>query len=65
VELILDLGLMSDALHQLPELGLELQKCNINLYSAKNNIKHLAPVFEGDVYIPDSITEYPSLLPIA
>jgi hypothetical protein len=43
VEFVLDLGFMCDALQ---ELILELQKHNINLYSANNKIKHLAQVSE-------------------
>jgi hypothetical protein len=46
VEFVLDLGLMCDALQELSELSLELQKCNINLYSANNKIKCLAQVFK-------------------
>jgi hypothetical protein len=46
VEFVLDLGLMCDALQELSELSLELQKRNINLYSANNKIKRLAQVFE-------------------
>jgi hypothetical protein len=46
VEFVLDLGLMCDALRELSELSLELQKRNINLYSANNKIKRLAQVFE-------------------
>jgi hypothetical protein len=44
VEFVLDLGLMCEALQ---ELSLELQKRNINLYSANNKIKRLAQLFEG------------------
>jgi hypothetical protein len=51
VEFVLDLGLMCDTRQKLSELSLELQKCNINLYSANNKIKRLAQVFEeGRVY---------------
>jgi hypothetical protein len=46
VEFVLDLGLMCDALQELSELSLELQKSNINLYRANNKIKRLAHVFE-------------------
>jgi hypothetical protein len=46
VEFVLDLGLMCDALQELSLLSLELQKRNINLYSANNKIKRLAQVYE-------------------
>jgi hypothetical protein len=47
VEFVLDPGLMCDSLQELSELSLELQKRNINLYSANSKIKRLAQVFEG------------------
>jgi hypothetical protein len=37
---------MCDALQELSEPSLELQKRNINLYSANNKIKRLAQAFE-------------------
>jgi hypothetical protein len=45
-EFVLYLGLMCDALQELSEVSLELQKCSINLYGANNKIKRLAQIFE-------------------
>jgi hypothetical protein len=66
VEFVLDLGLMCDTLQELSELSLELQKHNINLYSANNKtINVLLKCLKRDEYIPDNITKHPPLLPIA
>jgi hypothetical protein len=43
---------MCDSLQELSELSLELQKRNINLYSANNKIKCLAQVFEESRVYP-------------
>jgi hypothetical protein len=46
VELILDLGLMYDALQELSALSLHLQERNIDLNKAHNKILCLVKVFE-------------------
>jgi hypothetical protein len=42
VVFVLDLGLICDALQELSELSLELQKRNINLYHPNNKIQRLS-----------------------
>jgi hypothetical protein len=62
VEFVLDSGLMCGALQELSELSLELQKRNINLYSANNKIKRLTQVFEDRRVYP---TQYYKISPTA
>jgi hypothetical protein len=63
-EFVLNLGLMCDALQELSELSLQLQKRNINLYSANNKIKRLAQVFEERRISPGQYYKISPLLPI-
>jgi hypothetical protein len=63
VEFVLDLGLMCDALQELSELSLELQKRNIcTVPTIRLNV--LLRYLKRDEYIPDNITKYPPLLSI-
>ncbi|KAF5281765.1 hypothetical protein FQR65_LT14560 [Abscondita terminalis] len=52
VEFVLDLGLMCDALQELSELSLDLQKKDIDLYTAHVKIECLIDVFERRGEIP-------------
>jgi hypothetical protein len=45
-QLILDLGLMCDALLELSELSLDLQECNIIIYIVNKKIQTLVQIFE-------------------
>ncbi|KAI5153274.1 hypothetical protein ENBRE01_3158 [Enteropsectra breve] len=50
-EFVKDLGLMCDSLQELPEISLELQKREINLYKAYHKIKTLVQVtMRGEIH---------------
>jgi hypothetical protein len=65
VEFVLDLGLMCDALQELSELSLELQKHNIICTVPTIRLNILLKYLKRDEYILDNITKYPPLLPTA